>query len=168
MSKSLEFIKQRAGDKSCSTFYNRDFRTAEEMDVLQILKSMTGVDCGGRGCRFELDVKNEYGDEGHKVVNIIVDPNGDFDYFTSETCLFDGTLLFYTNTVTKALSKIITGQTYNSNCTKPKLTDTISYTVGNVITICEHDNKFAPQDKPWLTSRLTVMIPLRCEIGRNE
>ena len=168
MSKSLEFIKQRASNKSYSTFYDRDFSKAKEMDTLSIFRAITGSEWGKNRYHIECDAKSDDGDVGHRVIDIIIDPDGDFDYFTSESCLCDGTYYFYIETIRKALLKIITGQTYNSNYTKPKITDAISYTVGNVIVLDEYDYKFAPQDRPWLTSRVTIMIPLKYKIDRKE
>lgn len=95
-------------------------------------------------------------------------PNEGFEYFTMERCLCDGTLYYFHQLAEQIINKLIYAQTYN--CKKyPKDIiqsldiNIIHYTVGDLV-CCQEYGKYGTKDKPWLSSRFTVFLPIKFEI----
>lgn len=105
-----------------------------------------------------------------KEVNIEVqyNPDADFDYFTTESCICDGTLMFYFDLCREILEKLFFGNTQY----KPKLPENyekdmdkyiIKYVVGDFVFSDEFGEEFATEDKPWMLSRFSVMLPIKID-----
>ena len=95
---------------------------------------------------------------------MVIDPDADFEYFTSSSSIHDGTLLFIKECADNCVCKIVSGQTYNKKIGPPKDGDTVHYTVGNLVVLSEYDmdeTKFATKDKRWLHERTTVLLPIK-------
>ena len=158
MSKSLEFCKKTAIERS--EMGDRDWNKAIEENSEEffdvVLKQIR---------RYSIISED---DSMTYNVNISFNPDGDFQYFTSETAVTDGTLFFIVKLINRCVNKVIGAQTYYAPIGPFKDKDEVSYTVGNFIIISEIDDKFAPEDKPWCTNRITVMLPLKYSINDKE
>lgn len=161
MSKSLIFCKETVSNPSRSKLTDRDWdKAVEHMETETFFDSLTdshrsyrisGTDENGE--QIELDIELEF------------NPDADFDYFTYDYCHHDGTLIFIKMTMTECAQRVITGQTYYKNGRKPKSGDTIKYTIGNFVFLNEYGKQFSTEEKPWMLSRTTVLLPLKVEIN---
>lgn len=105
---------------------------------------------------------------GDIIANISYNENADFEYFTMEQCICDGTLLFIDELLQKVFLKVMYIQTVNSekipdDFNKNPFDYELSYTVGNFV-ICDEYGDFGAKEKPWLHSRFTVMLPIKLDI----
>lgn len=157
MSKSLEFCKVVAANKSRSSYSDRDWdRAVEEVETEAIFDEFLH---GARN--FRLEGKTDGENEISFNVSISFDDDADFDYFTSDSCIHDGTLLFIRDTMNRCVRKVCLAQTYNRSIGEPKSDDSIKFIVGNFVILNEYDGDFVPVDKPWLGERTTVLLPLK-------
>lgn len=102
-------------------------------------------------------------------VELVFDPNAELEYFTSNTCIHDGTLLFIQELMEECVKNVAYCATYNKNGRKPESGDTIKYTVGNFVVLNEYDGEFVPSVHPWLRERTTVLLPIKMEVtSRRE
>lgn len=114
---------------------------------------------------------------GEKKVKILTyyDPDADFEYVTYERCRCDGTFLFLSSISKQLIKKIITGATYN----KAKISEndieklkngelSIVYTVGDIIQVTEYSEEFGTEEKPWMTARFSVLLPLKFDLIPNK
>ena len=102
-------------------------------------------------------------------------PNAQFNYCTSERCVCDRTLVFLRELADKCVLKMLELRTYN----KAILTDDmmkdfnkgkydIYYEFGNIICFDEyHESLFATEDKKFLKSRFTTILPIKFDIKKN-
>lgn len=154
MSKSLDFCIQAALDPTRSSYSDRDWSKAIELQSTRIL-----IDEMLEGIRKYV---LEYDDDGSKgVINIelVLNADADFQYFASESFVSDGTLAFVTDTAEKLISRVLGGRSYYANIKKPEDGDTIEFIIGNLILLTEHGD-FGTEEKPWLTERNTVLLPV--------
>ena len=84
-----------------------------------------------------------------------------------EECISDGTLYFGYDLMTKILEKIFKLETVNSTTVPQYFNECwynyiIRYIVGNFVFNEEHGN-FGTIEKPWLHSKFTMMLPIKCE-----
>jgi hypothetical protein len=103
------------------------------------------------------------GDKPSEMTSTITyDPNADFRYFTTKTSRHDGTLLFVLETVQECLNKIINLETCDKSVELPQDLSNCDffYTIGDIIVVNEHSNRFSEPSKPWMQERTTVMIPV--------
>lgn len=150
MSKSLDFVKQRYG--------NADWTQAIEYDARDrfnyaLRETIPNID-------FEKTILRAESDGKHYDVHFHFDPDADFDYCTIEQSVNDSTLAFAVELFKKAVAKVISLQT----CYKPYEHgnfEEVYWTIGNFIYLGE---TCEPQGKPWLTYRMTVLLPLKMEV----
>lgn len=161
MSKSFDFCKATAQNTYCSSYADRSWDNAvEDYETETIFDKYLH---GARSFFFEGKVDDET--EICFNVSISFDCNADFDYFTSESCVHDGTLYFIRETIDKCVRKVCLAQTYNKNIRAPESGDSIQYIVGNFVVLTEYDGDFVPADKPWMRERTTVLLPLKMMKG---
>lgn len=165
MSKSLQFCKQIASDPSRSRYSDRDWNNAKEFDSTFIFDQFL------HGCR-EWRIEEKDGNEN--LINIsyamAIEPDADFEYFSSFSSIHDGTLLFVRECADNCAYKIVAGETYDNRIGCPKDGDTVHFTVGNLVVLNEYDmygTKFAPKDRLWLHQRTTVLIPIKMRIEEH-
>lgn len=157
MSKSFDFCKSVAQDASRSSYIDRSWDTAmEDLETEAVFDEFLH---GARIFYFEGKVDGET--EANFNVEISFDANADFDYFTSDTCIHDGTLYFIREAMNRCVRKVSLAQTYNKNVGEPQNGDSIKYVVGNFVVLNEYDGDFVPTDRPWLRERTTVLLPLK-------
>lgn len=154
MSNSLTFCKSIAADESRSTFSDRDWGCAKELTDTESL-----FDKYLHGAR-QLCCKGDV--NGEKIslnVSLTFDDNSDFEYFTSESFIHDGTLLFIVNSIERCIQKVCSVQTYDKRIGKPEDGDCIKYTIGNFVIL--NENKIGLSKLPWMNTKTTVTLPLK-------
>ena len=159
MSKSLEYCSA-ASDKSRSSYADRDWTKAIESESEPIFDLLLE---GRRELTVDLGRAYTNGDRSLIRVDIVFDPSADFQYFTSESCRHDGTLLFIDDLFIKCALKVCCLQTWYSKLDAPKNGDHIKFVVGNFVMLNEYGQELAPKDKPWMQQRTTVLLPLKME-----
>ena len=153
MSKSLDFCIQTALDPTRSSYSDRDWSKAIELQSTRIM-----IDEMLEGIRKYV---LEYDDDGSKgVINIelVLNADADFQYFTSESLVSDGSLAFIMYASEKLISRVLGGRSYYANLKEPEDGDTIEFTIGNLILLTEHGD-FGTEEKPWLRERNTILLP---------
>ena len=156
MSYSLEFCRQRASNPNISYCSNRDWDGAVEHNITTLLDNILH---GTR--KYKL---TGHLDDGSKVsydVNITINPDGDFDYFTSDSFISDGTFLFWAECVDGLLMKVFSLETYNKELGAPPNGCTVNLVIGNVVSCAEYDGDWIPDDKKWMRERVTMLLPLK-------
>ena len=156
MSYSLEFCRQRASNPNISSYSDRDWDGAVEHDISSLLDNVL---CGHR--KYQLTGHLDDGREVLYYVNIIIDPNGDFDYFTSDSFISDGTLLFWADCIDGLLRKVLSLGTYNKEFGMPPNGCTVNLIIGNAVSCAEYDGDWIPADKKWMRERTTILLPLK-------
>ena len=156
MSYSLEFCKQRASNPNVSSYSDRDWDGAVEHDISSLLDNVL---CGHR--KYQLTGHLDDGREVLYYVNITIDPNGDFDYFTSDSFISDGTLLFWADCIDGLLRKVLSLETYNKELGIPPNGCTVNLVIGNMVSLYEYDGDWIPTDKKWMRERTTMLLPLK-------
>lgn len=159
--KSKEFVLDIIKSGRCKGMDIEDFENPSEHNFKKTATQYTGLNTfnnvihGENGKTFE--------------VNIIHDPEADFEYFTTETCRCDGTATFLAELYSKIVTKLLNAETYYTPGFVPKSDDDVwnyglNYIVGDFVFNNEYDEKrFGTKEKPWLYSRWTVMLPIKCE-----
>lgn len=161
MSKSFDFCKATAQNAYRSSYADRSWDNA--IEVYETEAIFDKYLHGARNIFFEGKVDDET--EICFDVSISFDGNADFDYFTSESCIHDGTLYFIIKTMDECVRKVCLAQTYNKHTGAPESGDSIQYIVGNFVILTEYDGDFVPADKPWMRERTTVLLPLKMMKG---
>lgn len=157
MSKSLEFCKVRASNPNISCWSDRNWDDAKELDVLPFIN-----ECLGDRRHYEL--KGLYLDdkELQYKISLTIDPDGEFDYFTSDSFISDGTLLFVGEAIHKLINRVLMLRTYNKDYGIPENGCNVCYTIGNIVILNEFDGDWVPEDKKWMDMRTTILLPLKC------
>ena len=178
MSKSLEFCKRIVSNKDRSFFADRDWTNAIEIDSEKIFTNVL-KDCRNWLIRRELEDGTKIDItiyltitvvKGGEIINSFckwINPEAEFDYFTSSSSVHDGTLVFKLELINDYICNVICGKTYNKNMGEPKSNNTVHYIVGNLVVLNEYDmdhNKFCSKDKPFLCERTTVLLPIRMSL----
>jgi len=148
MSKSFDFVKQRYGEA--------DWAQAVEVDAMDIFSKTIPAGL----IDFKKGVFRVEHDDRKYDVHVHFDPDADFDYYTTEASANDSTLVFAMELYKKIVAKVITLQT----CYKPYEHgnfEEVYWTIGNFVYLGE---TCEPQGKPWLTYRMTVLLPLKMEV----
>lgn len=158
MSKSLEFCQTIALNPSRSSYSDRNWKQAVEYPETEAIfdKYLHGIR------NFMLEGKDDE-TEISIDVDFVFDNNADFDYFTSDSCVHDGTLVFIKKLMDRCAQKICNVETYYKPLGEPQNGDSLKYTIGNFIILNEYDGNFALSDKPWLRQRTTVLLPIKME-----
>lgn len=154
MSKSFDFCIQAALDPTRSSYSDRDWSKAIELQSTKFL-----IDEMLEGIRKYV---LEYDDDGNKgVINIelVLNADADFQYFASESFVSDGSLAFITDASEKLISRVLGGRSYYADLKEPEDGDTIEFTIGNLILLTEHGD-FGTEEKPWLIERNTILLPV--------
>lgn len=156
MSKSLEFCKTRASNPEISCFSDRNWDNAKEVDILPFINEYLGDHRYYELKGLDLDNK-----ELHFNVSITIDPDGEFDYFTSDSFISDGTLLFEGEAIHKLINRVLLSKTYNKDYSPPVNGCNVCWTIGNIIILHEFDGDWIPEDKKWMDMRTTILLPLK-------
>ena len=103
---STDFCKKVTSDEERSAYFGRDWESAREYNAEEIfnhfLKGSTDLRLTG---------SNVVGDKVDYRVQINYNPEAKFQYFTSESSVHDGTLLFQLEAMYKCVQRVVTGST---------------------------------------------------------
>lgn len=155
MSESLEFCKKRASNPEVSSFADRDWSKAVEVDVAPIFHEMVGHDKW-----FTVSGYRENGAAFQCTVIVRINPFGEYDYFASDSFLSDGTLLFEHESMMKILSRVICLGSYNKELGEPHNLCEVYIRIGNFVVLNEHGN-FKTEDGRQMNSRTTILLPVK-------
>lgn len=170
--KSIEFVKKIIKSGRCNGIENDTFKYMNEVNFMHVAEKLKGLD--GNLIKFvnntthmEVPLVNTDKGEGFKLnINITHNPNAEFDYFTTESCICDGTLAVARDLMIDIVNKL----TPFGTCGKiPKEAEDsienydIHYTVGDFVVGEEYGKQFATKEQPWLQCEFTVMLPIKCE-----
>lgn len=174
--KSLEFVKKRIDSGECGDMKNNHYSSMREVCFTDIASQKLNTDIVDRKSdsewKLKLYAKSECGDKKQVNIEVQYNPNTDFDYFTMKSCRCDGTLIFYFELCEKILENVFLGNTQY----KPKLPENyendmdkyiIKYVVGDFVFANEFGEEFATEDKPWMLSRFSVMLPIKCDFVKK-
>lgn len=155
MSKSLEFSIGRMSNPDISCYSDSDWGKAVEVLSEEFFDSYIN------GCRkLKVSGQDENGEPISVNVCLTFDEEGDFQYCSTASCVCDGTLLFIEKLKTKLVSAVCCAQTICKTIEPVENGDTIDYTVGNFVILSE-ECESTDEDKPWLTCRFIVALPLK-------
>lgn len=170
--KSLEFIKKRIASGVCNGMENNKYEHMNEIDFPTIANKIQFtelVDVSENLWKTKLLFENGETTE----ISVKYNPSAQFDYFSTERCCCDGTMLFMVELCEKVFNKILTGQ----SCYIPKIPKDVgekpynydvSFEVGNFVFAEEYGEQFATEDKRWMKSRFTVMLPIKCDFIEKQ
>ena len=163
MGKSLEFIKNRIESENVYGFEDTGFESLTEYNSRDAFKSFYIFSDD----KTETKLIYKLGDDKADLeVDIVYNPDADFEYFTMECCRCDGTLLFIQELMEKCVEKIIRFKTYNKDKQLPADLSghKITYTVGDFVVGTEYGEQFSTKEKPWMLERFTVMLPIKFDV----
>jgi hypothetical protein len=163
INKSLEYVKKRIEEGNC-----RNMPVEEFKDMYAIPFKSYFLE--GRGDYMILAVRKGNDDI---LADLTYSPDAEFNYFITESCVCDGTLMFMNELMANILKKIGQLQT----CYTPAFEGIsqeefnngnymIHYEVGDFIAnscIIEPPYK----EKPWMCDRFTVMLPVKFSIKKQ-
>lgn len=161
MSKSLKYIKRRIEDGDCKNMPPEEFAN---MSVTSLTWFWNQISVG------ETIVLATTKDKSKVIADLTYNPDADFNYFTTESCTCDGTLLFMADLMREILEKIRALNT----CYAPAFKDIneedlcnykFHYEVGDFV-INSHIIEPPNEDKPWLCDRFTVMLPIKFTVEK--
>lgn len=157
MSKSFDFVLNVINDPSRgSAFRNRNFENAQELSSEDFFDA-----------NFTSKKLRSWRTECVNI-EIVFDSNAEFDYCASNSMLSDGTLLNTYCAISEIFKRIICGETcFKLKADEVSIGDTVRYTIGNIILSVEHGN-FGTKEKPWLSERISVMIPIKYDVICKE
>lgn len=157
MSKSLDFCQTVAGDISRSSYGDRDWESATELFETEAIFDNLILH-GARHFNIE-------GISGREKVNVklLFNCDAEFDYFTSESIIHDGTFAHIIEAMRRCVQKVCYCQTHYKG-REPVSRDNIEYTVGNFVILNEYDGDFVPPDKQWMRERTTVLLPIKYRV----
>ena len=157
MGKSLDFVYKRY-ENDYLKFEIPDGVKMVEVGTQQYIKTMQD---------YIERAKNE-GFVPNFNIAVEFDENADFEYVSTETVVCDGTLWFVGQCIESIIQKITLHQTCNINKMNPEIFNkssiyNVKYTIGNFVLMSECGD-FGTEEKPWLHSRYTVMLPIKYEV----
>ena len=161
MSKSLSFCTATASTPGRSAFCDRKFDNAKELEAEYIFDQYIEKERN-----LTVTGTNSNGEDVCINATLEFNPDADFQYFTSESCLHDGTLVHSISLLEKCVSKVCCLKTFYKPLGEPRNGITVHVIVGNFVVLNEYDEDgclFTPEDKKWLRERTTVLLPLRME-----
>ena len=160
MEKSLEYIKKRIEEGNCYNMFMEEFQDMYEIPFKSCFLE-------GHGDYMIIAVRK---DSNEVLADLTYEPDAEFNYFITETCVCDGTLMFMINLMTRILQKI--GQLKTgyapaiAEITEDSFNDyNLHYYVGDFVAnsyIVEPPDK----DKPWKCDKFTVMLPVKFTIDK--
>ena len=170
MGSSLDWCKERVREKEFTNLDVLDNANWSEIKLENsIVRHKKYLQALFEGDKFSIYLELEDG-EKVKAGELIYDPEAEFDYFATERCRCDGTLLFAVEQQEKLIYKIISLQTVCA----PKVPqiDSIEqmrnyyfkYTIGDFVFIDEYSELFATEEKPWMRGRFTTLLPIKFEV----
>lgn len=158
--KSLEYIKSRIYSGNTNNMNPEEF---SEMGVIpfNLLVDMKENETASITTGKE---------SGIVYVDLTYAPDADFDYFTTQSCYCDGTLIFMFELMESIIEKIVKLETSLSSAVEkyPEGIDfekhRVHYTVGDFVTNSYIVEESPDPEHPWMRDHFTVMLPIKFEI----
>jgi hypothetical protein len=174
MEKSKEFILNRIRMNYTQLSGVDEYINSTEIDFTEVLNMISESSrslYNTEENRFKFIIKDKELNK-ETMFEVIYNPDEAFDYFTMEECISDGTFYFGYNLMTKILEKIFKLETVNSMTVPHDFNERwydyiIRYTVGNYV-FNDITGNFGTAEKPWLHSKFTMMLPIKCVFIRKE
>ena len=167
-SKSLDFVKQRI-ESGLVDGIPKDIRfdSMSKVNFLEFCRerNIINKDKTYRETKCKVVDREEY------MTQIIqYNPDADFQYFTMARCRCDGTMLFYLDLMLECIDNMLEFYTWYKEIEIPKelIGVTLKYTVGDFVLAEEFGDQFTTKEKPWMRSRFTVMLPIKCEVIKEN
>ena len=171
--KAKDFIKQRLATEEVDVPLqdNAKFFEVKLDDYVNTHLSRELVDELDKTNRIQLALPSKELDKWIPL-NIVYSEDADFEYFTMERCVCDGTLAFMDELATVCFNKILGAQTVNAEKMPNDFMDDpfkyeMHYTIGDFV-CCEEFGDFGTEEKPWMKSRFTVMLPIKFDIKEKK
>lgn len=164
VNKSLEYIKSRIESGNVKNI------NAEEFSDMGVVPFNTLLDQNEKETIPIYTGK----ESGIIYVDLTYDPNVDFDYFCTQSCYCDGTLMFMYELMLNIIEKIQELKTSLSSTVEkyPEGIDfekhRIHYIVGDFVTNSYIVDESPDPEKPWMRDHFTVMLPIKFEIEEIE
>ena len=163
MSNSINFCKQRAEENSFNFLPDAKFTETNSYEVLKTMLNDPSKDI------------SSILKDGLKIadnVKVIYNPEADFDYFTNYQCRNDGTLLFKHQAQQEVLLNVMNLKTHCTSKVPDDFVENfgdydVTYTIGNIVSVCEHSDEFGTKEKPWMKQRDTAMLPIKFEVKKR-
>lgn len=161
MNKSLEYIKRRIEDGNLNNMSPEEF---VDMSVTPLTTFWDKVSVG------ETIILATTKDKSEVIADLTYNPEADFNYFTTESCTCDGTLIFMAELMENLLKKIGELNTYYLPALEEINEEDLCnykfhYEVGDFV-INSHIIEPPNKDKPWLCDRFTVMSPVKFTVEK--
>lgn len=173
MNKSQEFIISCIKDGRCSDdFILEEFEDAACYSPFDVMSEKIRNYVVDNSMRVIFHGKSINGDIGESNVVIRYDPNVDFDYFTSDICVHDGTLLFLQEGMYNILNRILSVGTYNIS-DQPDNWDShfwdydYEYTIGDFVVVNNFSVMNTTKEKPWAMDKQIIALPLKWKYVRK-
>lgn len=163
---SLNFVKDRITSGLCNGMENNIYRNMYEVPFLNIANNLqSSIPWYDNVIKFKL-CGNTDDSSGEMNVTVRYDPDAEFECFTMERCKCDGTYIFFEELYAMILNKVYGAQTYNIEKAPSDFCDhpfnyNIEYIVGDFVNAEEYGDEFSIEDKPWIKSRFSVMLPMK-------
>lgn len=166
MGKSLEFVKERIKSGQCNGMESNKYESMIEYDTRELFKNTYYSKEND-----SILANIPYHKDNKPYFNVIIkyNPDADFEYFTIQRCVCDGSFIFFQDVMRDCINKLIHLKTCNVNKNIPKdLTGySIVYTIGDFVLAEEFSDGFATNEKPWMNSRFTAMLPIKFEVIKD-
>lgn len=166
MSKSKDFIISRIKDGYCSNdFIAEEFEEAICFHPWEVLNDKYKDMIKNDALEVAMHAKDINGNLGTTNIKIKYDPDAEFEYFSSDICTHDGTLLFLAEGMINILNRLLGLGTYNISKAPSDWQNHVwdydyEYVIGDFVINTQIDDKFAPTDKPWMTAKQIVTLPI--------
>lgn len=174
MGNSLNFVKNRIVNKDVCSLNIKDYTNAYEFGFTDFIQSCSPViqKLYFDNCLSTTLCGDYNGISGSLKNNIAYVPDAEFEYFTVASCRCDGTSIFLSELMEEILNKLLGIKTYNNETIPEGVYSNIwaydiNYTVGNFV-LNEEFGDFGTADKPWMQSRFTAILPIKCEWIKKE
>lgn len=161
MNKSIEYIKSLIGTSRLTSSIPED--GWDSALVYSPLDLITTVYPGftGETITGEAELSN------HKRVKTTVeyDPNADFEYVSTKQQRHDGTLFFTMHGALEVVNKVLRAGTCDARL-KPEDFEacadkySLHYVIGDIV-ISSEDGDFGTDEKPWMYTRETILLPIK-------
>ena len=170
---SVNFIKERISKGEADADINMN--DAVEINFKESFNALTKLKFDDANV---VALKMSLCNQTNNYLILEYNPSEKFDYFIAKSCICDGTFLFVNDLMIHNIERLLTIDTYCKNTIPDELRDKFSeenlmnydirYVIGNFVFVEEYDEKFSTKEKPWMRSRFTVMLPLKCEFIKNK
>ena len=175
MNKSQEFIINLIKNGRCSEdFIVEDFQESSIIyPSIELMPKNMAAAITKDSVKVVMHGKNLYGITGEANIIIKYDPNAEFDYFTSDICVHDGSLIFLQEAIANIFNKIIKFETHYAGDVPDEWGKYLwdydyEYTIGDFVIVNKFGDEYATGDKSWLKNKQIVTLPIKWRYIKKE